>query len=126
VYAGAIILVGVIFRRILNDDKHIAARKRFTGFIVGYNWVLCIRIRSELVQLELYEVHSLFWLNQCCGSGFGRIDIILADLYPLQQNVQLTEFFSPKFSIYFPNYEKCDTDDTDLKYLTMQTRHCCK
>jgi hypothetical protein len=35
VCAGAIILVGVIFRKVLNDDKHIAARKGFTGFIVG-------------------------------------------------------------------------------------------
>jgi hypothetical protein len=35
VCAGAIILVGVIFRRVLNDDKHIAARNGFTGFIVG-------------------------------------------------------------------------------------------
>ncbi len=67
-YAGAIILVGVIFRKVLNDDKHIAARKGFTGFIVGrlkkcvmYSVTYPNPVGTGTFGIRL-EIHSLFVL----------------------------------------------------------------
>jgi hypothetical protein len=39
--------------------------------------------------------------SQCCGSGSGRIDIILADPYPFQPNVKLKYFFPENVNMLF-------------------------
>jgi hypothetical protein len=39
--------------------------------------------------------------SQCCGSGSGRIDIILADPYPFQPIVKLKYFFPENVNMLF-------------------------